>query len=132
LTGHTDYALCLAFGPGGRTLASGGEGDDKTVKLWGIATGQVLLTMASHTNSVYSVAFSPDGRTLASGSADHTIKLWDVATGQLLRTLGAPADATSYELPVTSPVVSPAHRPGAGAVRQESLEAATKEFSHNL
>jgi WD40 repeat protein len=58
-------------------LASGSE--DTTIKLWNVASGQLLRTLQGHTTPVYSVAFSPDGRTLASGNQDNTIKLWDVA-----------------------------------------------------
>jgi WD40 repeat protein len=66
-------------------LASGSE--DKTVKLWDVASGRELRTLCGHSSFVLSVAFSPDGRILASGSWDGTVKLWDVASGRELRTL---------------------------------------------
>ena len=85
LTGHTSSVFSVAFSPDGQTVASGS--DDKTIKLWNVATGQEVRTLTGHTASVFSVAFSPDGQTVASGSDDKTIELWNVATGQEVRTL---------------------------------------------
>jgi WD40 repeat protein len=66
----------LAISPDGQVLASGSA--DKTIKLWHLATGQLIRTLKGHLSSVNSIAISPDGETLVSGSADKTIKLWRV------------------------------------------------------
>lgn len=50
---------------------------DKTVKVWNVATHQLLVTFTGYTAPVNSVAFSLDGRTLAITSAGHSARLGD-------------------------------------------------------
>jgi WD40 repeat protein len=85
LTGHTGEVNTVAITPDGRSLIS--AGDDKTIKIWDLQTGQAQQTLEGHTNWIYSLAISPDGRTLASGSKDNAAKVWDLAEGRELYTL---------------------------------------------
>jgi WD40 repeat protein len=85
---HFNSARALAFSPDSRLIAS--TGGDKTAKIWDVATGRLLLTLAQ-TGEPMAVAFSPDGKRLVSGDSDGA-KFWDVASGQLLLT----ADTATY------------------------------------
>src|SRR5919199_425449 len=85
LKGHTQSIRSLAITPDGEILASGS--DDKTIKIWQLATGQELCTLRGHSKAVCAIAISPDGEILASGSEDKTIKLWQLSKGMQIGTL---------------------------------------------
>jgi len=103
--GHSSEIHSVAFSPDGRLALTGSE--DNTAKMWDVATGRELRTLAGDTgtvtpfasSTVTSVAFSPDGRLALTGTRSRsefgspgTVKLWDVATGRELRTLEGHAD----------------------------------------
>ena len=98
-TGHQNWVKSAAFSPDGQTIASGS--DDKTIRLWDVATGQIKNILTDHRGGVRSVTFSPDGSTLVSGSDDKTIRLWDVTTGLQKQTL------TGHEASIYSITLSP-------------------------
>src|SRR5215469_4736708 len=99
LTGHTAQVWGVAFSPDGNLLAS--ASDDKTLRLWEVATGTQVRTLTGRTGGANGVAFSPDGTLLASGGDDKTVRLWGVATGTKVRTL------TGHTEPVRGVAFSP-------------------------
>jgi WD40 repeat protein len=77
LSGHSGvFAAITSLALSPQRLASASE--DKTIRLWDLATGQTIFVLSGHQGFVESVAFQPEGnRIIASGSRDKTIKIWD-------------------------------------------------------
>ena len=84
LKGHTGqvFTVC-AFTLDGRTLLASG-GDDTTVRIWDVRTGQQHRTLEGHRHRVRSICvFTLDGRTwLATAAEDCTVRIWDPRTGR--------------------------------------------------
>lgn len=85
ITGHPKETWSVAFSPDGRLLATGS--DDESVRLWNLASGEMLHEFKGHEATVAKVAFSPQGNLLASAGFDQTIRIWDVAARRHTRTL---------------------------------------------
>jgi WD40 repeat protein len=96
--GHAAGVTAVAFGPDGRTLATGSL--DETVRLWHPPTGRGA-TITPRGGCIQAVAISPDGHTVGIAGTDDTVQLWDVATRRPVRVLFGHTDY------VTSMVFSP-------------------------
>jgi hypothetical protein len=80
----TDWVTQLAFSPDGRYLVAA---DLQGLRLWELATGQVVLHHKAHEKMRGSygpsfascLSFAPDGRSLATGHVDSTILIWNMA-----------------------------------------------------
>ena len=99
LRGHNDSTKSVAFGTGadGRPLLAS-AGDDATIRLWDVETGEPVNEFIGHGDLVRTVIFGsgPGGRPLLiSGSADRTVRFWDLQTGNHALTLRRRADVTA-------------------------------------
>ncbi|HWO18301.1 MAG TPA: PQQ-binding-like beta-propeller repeat protein [Kofleriaceae bacterium] len=89
LAGHAAAVLACAMTPDGQRVVS--ASDDRTLKVWDLATSQEAWTLAGHAAWVRACAVTPDGRHVVSASDDKTLKVWDLATGQETWTLAGHA-----------------------------------------
>ncbi len=78
-TGHTGRVAFVSISPDNQYLVSGGDNNDKTVILWKLTTGEILMKYQMKFN-VKAVAFSPDGRTVRA-CGDLCYMEWDVPSG---------------------------------------------------
>ena len=81
--------------PTARIIATGGE--DGTIVLWNVETGERLSDLTGHSKHIHALAFSADSKTLASGGGNE-IYLWNVHTGDLIGTLDAVENVNALAL----------------------------------
>lgn len=75
----------LALSSDSKQLAS--VGNDRAVRLFDPATGQLLRTLTGHTAAIATLAFSRDDRLLATSGLDNTVRIWETQTGREIRSL---------------------------------------------
>ncbi|NJR64641.1 MAG: WD40 repeat domain-containing protein, partial [Leptolyngbyaceae cyanobacterium CRU_2_3] len=64
----------LSFSPDSRQVM--GIGDDLTVRLWNVQTGQLLNVLQGHAATIQQARFSPDGQQIVTASWDKTVRIW--------------------------------------------------------
>jgi WD40 repeat protein/serine/threonine protein kinase len=68
------------FSPDSQTVAFG-VGDNDTVRIMDINTGNTRVELRGHRATVINMHFSSDGRRIVTASEDGTARVWDAATG---------------------------------------------------
>lgn len=82
--GHSNGIRAIAWSPDSTCIASGG--DDYTVYIQSISSGQILLTYQRHRSTITAIAWSTVGDRIASGDVNRTVQIWDVASGRTMFT----------------------------------------------
>lgn len=67
------YIRSVCFSPDGVYLATGAE--DRIIRVWDIAHGQIKMKLNGHDNDIYSLDWSRDGKFIVSGSGDRTVRV---------------------------------------------------------
>ncbi len=96
---HEGSVNHIEFSPDGQRVVT--ASNDNTAKVWEVASGKLLATLAGHEGGVEHAAFSPDGQRVVTASDDKTAEVWDTASGKLLATLAG------HESRVTHATFSP-------------------------
>jgi cytoskeletal protein RodZ len=81
---HNGWVTAVAFSPDGGRLVSGSW--DRSIKFWGVSTGEQLGAVTNDMKEVQSLAFSRDGHWLATENSSDTTSLRDASTGHEIRT----------------------------------------------
>lgn len=95
---HHQEISKLLFTQDGKILITGSF--DRTIKLWDVATGQLVATLIGSSGAIRGMALSPNQKYLASASNDG-IRIWSMANGRQYQHL------TRHKDWVTSVVFSP-------------------------
>lgn len=83
IAGHTDVVLSLAWNGDGTRIATASQ--DKTARLWEIATGKELFVFKEHSDAVTRVVFSPDSKFLYTASLDRSARRFELEKGTQVR-----------------------------------------------
>lgn len=95
--GPTSISDVIGLGPAGRKIATvheseGSNGQQRTVRIWDLATGASLAAIPGLTGDVNDIAFNPDESKLATASDDQTVRVWDADSGKLLLSISGHED----------------------------------------
>lgn len=91
LAGHTDFVNTVRFREKTEIAFSGS--DDRTVRMWDLASRQCLRVFNGHNNGVQCIRVSPLSHDptalvrMVTSADDNTVRIWNVNTGQCLRTI---------------------------------------------
>ncbi len=120
----------VAISPNNLLLASGSK--DATVKVWNLASGELLATLKGHTQPVSALAFTPDSKTLVTASYDASIKMWDIQTGQLAGSLlGHDSQINSLAMRPDGKILASAGQDGIGIWDLKSRKLINKFPGHS-
>ncbi len=95
------WLYSAVFSPNGKLVVT--ASGDNTAKVWDVATGEEVYTLAGHVGPVNSAVFSPDGKLVVTASDDATARTWYASLDDLLA-------ATERLIQRDPPVLTPAER----------------------
>jgi WD40 repeat protein len=95
LLGHTAGVTAVAWSPdGGQVLSD----DGKTLKVWDVAKGRAVFSVAGQEGRIARVAWTPGGPRVLS-SDGKTLKIWDVVKGRAVFSVAETPDGLGSDVP---------------------------------
>lgn len=81
LKGHSNSVLNVRFSPDGSRIIS--SSTDRTVRIWDVMNGELLLILSGNTDWVRSPSISPDGSMALAAGKDGYVRVWNMQDGSL-------------------------------------------------
>ncbi|EGR27333.1 pre-mRNA-splicing factor prp46, putative [Ichthyophthirius multifiliis] len=83
IAGHRGWIRTVAVDPANQFFVTGSN--DRTIKFWDLASGQLKITLTGHTSSVRGLVVSDRHPYLFSVAEDKTVRCWDLELNQVVR-----------------------------------------------
>ncbi|XP_018008264.1 pleiotropic regulator 1 [Hyalella azteca] len=83
ISGHGGWVRCVAVEPGNEWFCTGSQ--DRIIKIWDMASGQLKLSLTGHVSAVRGVAVSKRHPYLFSCGEDKQVKCWDLEYNKVIR-----------------------------------------------
>jgi WD40 repeat protein len=94
LTSLPTAVRSLAFSRDGTMLVT--VGHDTSVRLWNVATRQLVAVLSGDTEQVNDAVFGPNDQTLITASGDATARVWDLNPADEVRALCAALQGSGF------------------------------------
>lgn len=84
IAGHGGWVRTIAVDPSNEFFVTSGQ--DRLIKFWDMATGQLKISLTGHSATVRCLALSGRHPYMYSGGEDNEVKCWDLETNKVIRT----------------------------------------------
>lgn len=83
ISGHVGWVRCIAVDPSNEWFATGSN--DRTIKIWDMASSVLKLTLTGHISNVMGLAISESRPYMFSVGEDKKAKCWDLEVNKVVR-----------------------------------------------
>merc|ERR1719330_2220428 len=84
IAGHQGWVRCVAVDCENQWFVT--SGDDRLIKFWNLATGELKLSLTGHSATVRALEISQHHPYFYSAGEDNEVRCWDLNTNKIIRT----------------------------------------------